>query len=127
MHPVGGRRGEHDLAVAGHLDLARLVAVVGQRDPPHLGGILGNDGDLGARLDVAVGPVKGHPVGREQRAIPVRRAHRPAGGRPTRSGPVPDVLHVAELAGVVARPVRPPAGHRQVLVPAVARRRNGSP
>ena len=45
---------EHDLGVAGDLDLARPVAAVGDRQPAHLDVVFRRHGDLQLRLEVAV-------------------------------------------------------------------------
>ena len=120
MGAVGVRRREHHLAVARELDLPHLVAVVRHGDAPDLRGILRHDGDLRPGLDVAVGAVEGHAVRRQLGAIPVRaRAHRLVAGGPDAIGG--QVAHVDELPRVVAGPVRTPARHRELAVPAVAR------
>ena len=45
---------QHDLGVAGDLDLARPIAAVGDRQPPHLHVVFRRDGDLELRFEVAV-------------------------------------------------------------------------
>ena len=119
VSPVGVGRSQHDLAVARQLDLARVVSIVGDGHPPHLGRLLGHDGDLGPGFDVAIVPVKGDPVDREGRQIPVGRGtDRLMSGRPHPS--VVQILEVAELPGGIGRPIVAPTGNRQILVPGVS-------
>ncbi len=51
MREVGAGRGEHDFGVAGQIEAARPMAVVGDRDAPQLGVVFGRDDDLGARFE----------------------------------------------------------------------------
>ena len=94
---------EHDLGVAGQLQLARAGVVVGQRDPADLGELLGRDGDLQQRLDRRRRGGGTSALSAEKTDLVVRRpAGRPAGGRPTRRAPVAEVADVEELAPGVA-------------------------
>ena len=43
---VVGSRGENDLGIAGDVDLARALAVVGDGQPAHLHVVLGRDSDV---------------------------------------------------------------------------------
>ena len=66
---------EHDLGIAGQLELARAGVVVGQRDPADLGAGFGRDRDLGQALDLAVEAAERDLVGREDCLVVVRRRH----------------------------------------------------
>ena len=81
---------QHDLGVAGDLDLARPVAAVGDRQPPHLDVVLGRDGDLELRLEVAVAPAERDLVEIEGRLVAGPAPGRPAGRWATRLGPTTD-------------------------------------
>ena len=59
---VVGRRGEHDLGVAGHLELARPVAEVGHGQAAHLDVVLGRDRDVELGGDVLVAAAGGFAV-----------------------------------------------------------------
>ena len=111
---------EHDLGVAGQLQLARAGVVVGQRDPADLGAGLRRDGDLGDGLDRRVEPAKGHLVGREDRLVVLgREAGGLVAGRPEGVGA--DVLDIDEQAAGVAGAVLAPAGDVQTPAGAVSR------
>ena len=45
---------QHDLRVARDFDLARPIAAIGDRQPPHFHVVFGRHGDLQLRLEVAV-------------------------------------------------------------------------
>ena len=119
MPAIGSRQREHHLAIAGDLQGPRGVAVVDERDAPHLRGIVGHDRHLGASLDAVVSTVKRHAIGREKRMVPLgRRTHGLVRRRPDLSSV--DVLHIAELAGVIRGAVRAPPRDIEIAVAAVA-------
>ena len=70
---VGARRSENDLPVTGDLDFPDVAAVVDDRNATNLCRILRDDGDLGQRLDRAVGAAEADPVRSEESTIPIRR------------------------------------------------------
>ena len=76
---------QHDLRVAGDLDLARLRAAVGDRQTPHLHVVFGRHGDLELRLDVAIAAAERDLVEIEGRLEAVGLlTDRLIGGRPDR-------------------------------------------
>ncbi len=114
MRPVGRARREHDLAIAGELDVAGDRTVVRHRHAPHFSGVFRDDDDFHARLDVAVSPAHGHPVGREMRMVRIGDRS----GRLMPGGPhvLPaDIADIAELPRVIARAVGTPAGDGEIL------------
>ena len=62
MGQVGGVGSQHDLAVAGHLQLARLGIVIRERDAANLDGVFGRDNDFQKGLDIAIATAEGSPV-----------------------------------------------------------------
>ena len=54
--------GEGDLGATGDLDLPRVVAAVGNGQAPHFDVVLGRDGDLELRLEVAIATAVGRFV-----------------------------------------------------------------
>jgi hypothetical protein len=78
-----GGRGEHDLDQARHLDLAQLIRVVDERDPPDLDVVLGRDRDLQPCLDAVVRAHEQRLVGEERHPVTFRLAtHGLMGRRP---------------------------------------------
>ena len=82
-----------ELDVARELDLARAVAVVGQRDAAHLGVVPGRDGDLEARRDLVVEPLEGRLLGEELHQVALGLLRRGLVGRR------PDVAACGHRAG----------------------------
>ena len=74
-------RAEDDLGVARDLDLARAVAVVRDRQAPHLDVVLGRDRDVEQRRDVVVAAAERRLLGEERHQVVLGLA-RPSGGRP---------------------------------------------
>ncbi len=102
-------RGEHDLGVARDLDLAGSVAVVRDRQPPHLDVVLGRHGDVEERCDAVVATAERGLLREEGHQVVVRiRPGRVVGRGP--HGPAAHVPEVDELASRVARGVVPVAG-----------------
>ena len=103
--PEGGvgevvrRRGEHDLRVARDLDLARAVAVVREREPPHLDVVLGRDGDVEQRRDAVVAPAEGRLLGEERHQVVLGLRAR----RVVRRGPDGAAAHVAQVEELASR------------------------
>ena len=56
MRDVVGLRAEHQLGIRGDVDLARAAAVIGNRDAPDLGIVLGRDEHFQRRRQGAVAP-----------------------------------------------------------------------
>ena len=99
---------QHDLGVAGHLDLARLRAAVGDRQPPHLHVVFRRHGDLELRFDVGVAAAERDLVEIEGGLEPVGLlADRLVGGRPDAARPRIAQVDVVG-AGVGRRVVAPP-------------------
>ena len=111
MGEIVGRRRQHDLDQARHLDLSQRVAVVDQRDAAHLDVVLGGDRDLEAGLDAVVGAREYGVVGAEGHPVPLGlAAHRLVGGRPEQAAA--HVAKVDELTPRVAGGVVPVPGDR---------------
>ncbi len=104
MGQVVRRRGEDDLRVARDLDLAGTVAVVRDRQPPHLDVVLGGDRDVEERRDAVVAAAEARLLGEERHQVVLGlSSHRVVGRRPH-----PAAAHVPqidELASRVARGV----------------------
>ncbi len=116
---VLGDRAQTELDVARQLDLARAIAVIGQRDPSHLGIVAGRDGDLEARRDLVVAALEGRLLGEELHQVAVGSLGRGLiGRRPDVSGV--DIAQVDELAAGIAGAVRAPACHRAAAAEARA-------
>ncbi len=116
MHPLGldeelseggvrdvfGDGPQGDLDVARQLDLARPVALVRHGEPPHLGVVLGRDGDLEAGLDAVIASLDDGLLGEELHEVVLRlRADGLIGRGPDRAAV--DVAQVDELTARVAR------------------------
>ena len=84
---VFGRR-EHDFRVAGHLDLARSIAVVGDRQAAHFHVVLRRYHDLELGFEIAVAAAEGRLVELERGLVLVGfAAHRQVGRRPDLARP----------------------------------------
>ena len=81
---------QHDLRVAGDLDLARPRAPVGDRQPADLDVVLGRDRHLQLRLEVAGARAERDLVEVERRLEACRARGRSAGRSATRPGPTTD-------------------------------------
>ena len=122
MGNVGGRRGEHNLRIAGDLDLARAIAVVGDRQPTDLDVVLGGDRNLQLGGNAVVATTEGRLLGCEAHQVFVRLfSNGMVGGRPDRSAP--NVAQVNELASRIARRIRAASRHR--AAPAKTRAASG--
>ena len=96
---------QHDLGVARDLDLARPIAVIGDRQPAHLDVVLGRHRDLELRLEVAVARA-------ERRLVELERRRRSSSGsladglvgrRP--DGARPRIAQVDEVCARVRRAI----------------------
>ena len=102
MREVVLRTRQHDLRVAGDLDLARLRAAVGDRQPPHLHVVFRRHGDLELRLDVGVAAAERDLVEIERRLEAVGLlADRLVGGGPDAARP--GIAQVDEVGAGVGR------------------------
>ena len=72
MRHVGGAGREHDLRVAGQLDVPRALAVIGDRHAPQLGIVFRRHDDLGAGLDVVVEAAEHRAIGGKGHLVFVR-------------------------------------------------------
>ena len=119
MREVGGARREHDLGVAGQIEAARPMTVVGDRHAPQLGVVFGRDDDFGARLEAGVDtPIDG-AVERERRLVFFGLASRRlVRRRPDIAGV--EIADEDEAARRVAGDVLAPACQRELLAPAIA-------
>ena len=124
MGQVIGRRAEHDLGVAGDLDLARPPAAIGQRQASNLHIVLGRHHDVELRGDAVVGAAVDGLLRRERDVVVLRLATRGlVGGRPDEARS--HVAQVQELAARVGRAVVAHARDRQLPPVAVAAARVG--
>ena len=121
---VGARRGQHHLAVARQLQLARRRRQVRQRHAPQLGVLLGRDHNLHAGVD------PGHLLAELGLVQPVDHlvavrvvASGLVGGAPDSAAA--GVAHIDVAAPVVAGHIRAPARHGQVVERAGAAARVG--
>ena len=111
---VGGR--EHDLRIAGQLDLLRLQRPVRQDHAAHFCCIVRRNGDLGHRVHVAVAANERDAIAGEENAVPLGLgSRRLVRRRPDMSGA--QILDVAPLSVVVARRVVAPPRDREIPVP----------
>ena len=119
---IGRCRRQHELAIGGQLDLARLCPEVHERDPANLCVVFGGDHDFERGRDRAVAPAKLRSVLGERDLVGVRLdGGRLVGRRPDCSAlgiPQEDVR-----APVIARDVLAPAGDGASGALAVARPR----
>ncbi len=65
MREVGGAGREHDFGVAGQIEVAGAVAVIGDRHAPQLDVVFGRDDHFGARLEAGVEAPQDGAVERE--------------------------------------------------------------
>ena len=108
VREIRGRRGQHDLRVAGDLDFPHAVAAIHDRQPPHFHVVFGRDGDLEVRRDAVVHTAERRALRRQRHDVVARLGER--GLRRRRpDGPGPNVAQVDELAAPVARHVPPAA------------------
>ena len=108
---VVGGGGEDDLGVARDLDLARAIAMVGHREPPHLDVVFGRYRDVELGRDVVVAPVERRLLREEGDQVVLRLL--PGGlegGRP--DGAAAHVAQVEELAPRVAGGIFTVPGYR---------------
>ncbi len=116
---VGARRGEDDFGVAGQVEAACPMAVVGDRHAPQLGIVFGRDDDLGPRFQARVDTAPDGAVERERGLVLVRLAPRGlVRRRPDVTGI--EIAHEDEAAPGIARDVLAPARQGQLLTLAVA-------
>ena len=103
---------QHDLGVAGDLDLARPIAAIGDRQAPHLDVVFRRHGDLQLRLEVAVAPAERDLVELEGRLVLVGlAADRLVGRRPDVARP--RIAQVDEVRARIRGPVLALARDRQ--------------
>ena len=69
MRDVVGLRRQDELGIGGHLDLARPVAGIGDRDAADLGVVLGRDEHFQRRRQIAVVPGELGPILAERDVI----------------------------------------------------------
>src|SRR5207247_4708718 len=104
---------EHDRRVAGYFDFARLIAVIDDRQAPHLHVILRRHGDLELRLDVRIAATERDLVEIERRLEPIwlLTAGLVGGGPDTAR---PGIAQIDEMSASVGRGVVAPPGDRHV-------------
>ncbi len=102
MRQIIGRRRQHDLRVAGDVDLANSRALVDDRHAPHFDVVFRRDGDVELRGDLVVVPAERRPLRPELDDVVVRfRGRRMIGGRP--HGAASHVAQVDELTARIPR------------------------
>ena len=102
VRQVRRRRGEDDLGVAGHLNLARAIRIVHDRQPADFDIVLGGDDDVEPGREAVVDAMERRALRRQRHQV-VRRvdAVRIRGRRPDGAGP-----HVAQIEKLTAEIAR---------------------